>query len=226
MTKEKKQTIVLGSLFAVIAAVGAFQFMGNKPKPVDQADKKAEKPKDGDLVAANGEKKTPEQEIIESLMASATSPRDPFQPQAVLIDEETGQQGEQQPTQQVNPYDQNGGKRPDPEIGGTFGQGGFGGNNGGQSSTGGGIGPVTVDPESIPNGVGNANGLPFALRGVMIGRTKKLCILEFGDGRQMLATEGQTFGRDHETTIVSVTNEEVVLRHKGQEITLALNGGN
>lgn len=224
MTKEKKQTIVLGSLFAVIAAVGAFQFMGgSKPKPVDATEKKAEKPKDGDLVAVNGDKKTPEQVIIEQLMANASSPRDPFQPQAVLIDDNLGQQGETQPNHQVNPYDPNGGKRPDPEISGTFGQGGFNGNNGGGQTT---IEPVDPGVPGGANLTGGTNGLPFALRGVMIGRTKKLCILEFGDGRQMLATEGQTFGRDHETSIISVTNEEVVLRHKGQDIKLALNGGN
>jgi hypothetical protein len=223
MNKQKKQTIVLGALVAVIAAVGAFQFMGSKPKPVDTTEKKAEKPKDEELVAMNGETKTPEQEIIERLMATATSPRDPFAPQAVVIDN-VDQQGEQQPTQQPNQYNQNG-LKPDPEITGNFGQGSFGSNNGNQG-TGTGVGPLQVDPESLPNGVGNTNGLPFALRGVMIGRTKKLCILEFADGRQMLAVEGQSFGRDRETTIISVTNEEVVLTHKGQQINLALNGGN
>jgi hypothetical protein len=221
MNKQKKQTIVLGALFAVIAAVGAFQFMGSKPKPVDTSTKKAEKPEDGELVAANTEKLSPEQMIINSLMAAASSPRDPFQPQAVLIDDNTGQQGEQQTTQ-VNPYGPDGGKRPDPEIGGSFGQGGFGSNNGGQTT----IEPV--DP-GVPNGVnltGGTNGLPFALRGVMIGRTKKLCILEMMDGRQMLAVEGQSFGPNHETSIISVTNEEVVLRHKGEVINLPLYGGN
>lgn len=224
MNKQKKQTIVLGALVAVIAAVGAFQFMGSsKPNAVDTSAKKAEKPKDEELVAVNDETKTPEQEIIERLMATATSPRDPFAPQAVVIDN-ADQQGEPQqqerPTNYVNPYDQHGGKRPGTEITGQFPP------NGGNQGSGPGVGPLQVDPESLPNGVGNTNGLPFALRGVMIGRTKKLCILEFADGRQMLAVEGQTFGRDRETTIVSVSNEEVVLTHKGQQIHLALNGGN
>jgi hypothetical protein len=221
MNKQKKQTVVLAALVAVIAAVGAFQFMGNKPKPAAGDGPKKKAASEETLVADNTTATDPTQYVIDTLIANSATPRDPFQPQAVVLDD-PGHQGEPQPTNKVNPYDQYGGQRPDNEIGGQF-------PNHGQGS-GTGVGPITIDPALVNQGNGNTtgglNGQPFALRGVMIGRSKKLCMIELSDGRQTLISEGQSFGSELETTVVSITEEAVVLRHKGVEKTYALHGGN
>jgi hypothetical protein len=224
MNKDKKQMLVLGALVLVIVAVGAFQFMGGKPKPAAKADeKKQDKPKDETLVAENGETVDPMKAYIDSLIAGGGGPRDPFAPQAVILDEPSDHQ---QPTY-VKPVDPNGAQRPNEITGGEIepwrvnvdngqpGMGGFGGDQGNTGNGGSGVEPAPVN-----------NGMPYALRGVMLGKNKRMCMLELADGRQVLAFEGQKLGKDLETTVVEITEQYVVLSHRGKVTNLALLGGN
>ncbi len=214
MSKDKKQMIVLGALVLLVLAVGAFQFMGPKPKPAPAAAVKKDVPKDDELVAGGPEKVDPMDEYIKTLMANASSPRDPFAPQAVVFEREPGQQTPVDPprTTYRPPSEIVGPVIVNPNNGGTN-PGTFNGNN------------TTLVPDSTLKTDGT-NGMAFALRAVMIGKTKKLCILETIDGRQILITEGQSFGRNMESTVVEITEEYVVLKHLGKELKLGLNGGN
>ena len=209
MTKEKKQMVVMGALVLVVVAVGAFQFMGKKPAPVvDDSAKKSEK--QNEQVASKDE--DPEKKLHDYVIGLAdpgTPPRDPFAPQAVLIDNE-GQQGE---TTSVAPkINDPGPTMPRPEIDdpGVY-HPPFDGGEGPKP----GAGTVTIEPQHPM----------FALRGVMIGK-RRMCMMELSDGRQVTLLEGQTFGKDAETTIVQITESYVVLNHRGQNQTLPLLGGN
>jgi len=192
MTKQKKQMIVIGVLLLAVLAVGAFQFMGPKPKPVaaDDADKAKE---DQTLVAVNTI--DPVAAAIDVLLNQPGSPRDPFVPQAVLIDPEPVRQ----PHEVI--------VRPDTEI--TGGPGPW--NPGGPG------GPVTgpIGTEVIPDSA------PFTLRGVMIGR-KNLAVIELAGGRQILVAEGEKFGTD--STVLAVSENEVVIKVNGKVQTLPLGG--
>jgi hypothetical protein len=214
MKKDKKQMLVLGALVLLVLAIGAFQFMGSKPKPVAAKHSASDKPKDDPLVASVDPEKDPMKDYIEQMIATSSTPRDPFAPQAVVIDEP-----EPQPVDPgtVAPHRTDpGSTMPRPEIG--------------TGSTGGQVDPLYVDPQIVPDNGNNTapttNGQPFALTGVMIGKSKKLCMLLLRDGQQTLVREGQSFGPNMETTVVTITEEYVVLRHLGKEITLGLNGGN
>jgi hypothetical protein len=207
MTKDKKQILVLGVLFAVILAVGAFQFMGgSKPKTTAKEDDKKSDSKD---VVAQKDVKDPTEKAVEQLFMGALVSRDPFVPQAVIIDEPEGQ---------LDDPNKTGGliQRPDPMQGG---------NNGG-GTTG---GPVDVyHPPVDPNQVGlQPTDTPrdaWSLRGVMAGR-KVIAILEDHKGKQFLVKEGDTFNDGH-TTVLSITKTHVELMHNGKVTTLALLGGN
>jgi hypothetical protein len=216
MKKDKKQMLVLGALVLVVLAVGAFQFMGPKTKPVVAKDTTVDKQKDDTLVVVADPAKDPMQDYINSLIANSSTPRDPFQPQAVVIEEPTPDHpvnDPPRPTTNQRPTAEIGGpwKPIDPSAGGNFGEGGFGDP------------PTNLVPDT---GGPTTNGQPFALTSVMIGKSKKLCSLLLRDGQQTLVSEGQSFGRNMETTVVEITEEYVVLRHQGRELKLGLNGGN
>jgi len=191
MTKQKKQMIVIGVLLLAVLAVGAFQFMGPKPKPAvaEDADKAKE---DQTLVAANTI--DPVAAAIDVLLNQPGSPRDPFVPQAVLIDPEP----DRVPPQVIV-------RPPDEITGGTpVNPGGPGGSFTGQIGT-----------EVIPDSA------PFTLRGVMIGR-KNLAVIELAGGRQILVAEGEKFGTD--STVLAVSENEVVIKVNGKVQTLPLGG--
>jgi hypothetical protein len=211
MTKDKKQLAVVGVLVVAVLGIGAFQFLGAKPSPEPAA--KKESTKKGAIVADATEKADPMDLYIEKLIASSSTPRDPFSPQAVLIDEPEDTEN----STTVAPPKNDPGNMPRPEI------------DPGNWPLGPGTGPGTTAPgagiEVVPDG-DRLNGQPFALRGIMIGRTKKLCMLELSDGRQTLVLEGQSFGTNMESTVVRIAENYIVLRHLGTERTLGLNGGN
>ena len=202
MTKDKKQILVVGVLFAVILAVGAFQFMGgSKPK----AEVKEEKKDAGTEVAVKDDEKDPTEQVMEQLFQNTLVSRDPFVPQAVILDDEPE---EHQPFQQqpppmegnnggtiVQPFDPTGGVRPDIEPV----------NNGGGTE---------IEPTRDV----------WSLRGVMQGK-KTLAILEDAKGNQFLVKEGDTYNTG-QTRVLSISRERVELMHNGQVQTLALLGGN
>lgn len=216
MKKDKKQMIVLSALVLLVLAIGAFQFMGPKPKPVAAKDATLDKPKDDVLVAVADPAKDPMQAYIEEMIATSSTPRDPFQPQAVVIDDPAPDRPVNDPprpsTSQRPISEITGPWKPiDPSAGGNFGEGNFGGP------------PTNIVPDT---GGPTTNGQAFALTSVMIGKSKKLCSLLLRDGQQILVGEGQSFGPDMNTTVVAITEEYVVLRHLGREMKLGLNGGN
>jgi hypothetical protein len=153
------------------------------------------------------------QAYIEQMIATSSTPRDPFQPQAVVIDDPLPDRPVNDPPRPTN-IQRPTMPRPEFEPGGFEGQ----------------VDPIRVDPNTVPdngtNHLGPTNGQAFALTSVMIGKSKKLCSLLLRDGQQILVGEGQSFGPDMNTTVVAITEEYVVLRHLGREMKLGLNGGN
>ena len=195
MTKQKKQMIVVSVLVLAVLAIGAFQFMGPKPSPV-VADDGADGKKGEVIVAANTE--DPVRRAIGMLLDEAGSPRDPFVPQAVLIDEE---EQEHRPTPGFD-QTQFTGQRPNTEIVGPL-------NPGVPTSTDTGLEP------SLPLGT------PYALRGVMLGQ-KNLAMIELTGGRQILVEEGEQFAAG--SSVLAISEHEVVIKVNGTVKTLPLGG--
>ena len=217
MTKEKKQTLVVSVLVLAMAAIGAFQFMGPKPKAAPD-DKKDKKPKDEQLVAENAEV-DPTQAMIENLLSQPLSSRDPFTPQATLIEPPTQVVDPNQGQTQVAPPRTDPGSWTPPQteitpIDPNFGNNGFGGPNSlqGPINQGAGTGPQVA-------------AKPYALRAVMLGRIN-LCVLETANGRQVVVREGQQFGSDSEFMVVQIAEDHIVMRHRGADERLNLLGGN
>jgi hypothetical protein len=130
------------------------------------------------------------------LLNQPGSPRDPFVPQAVLIDPEP----DRVPPQVI--------VRPPDEITGGTGPWNPGVPDG---SITGQIGPPVLVPDSAP----------FTLRGVMIGK-KNLAVIELAGGRQILVAEGEKFGTD--SSVLAVSENEVVIKVNGKVQTLPLGG--
>lgn len=200
MSKDKKQILVLGVLFAVILAVGAFQFMGgSKPKVAADKDDKKDK---GTEVAVNDEKADPIKEAIVPLFTAPLVSRDPFVPQAVVLDEET-----------TDPNQNTGIIKPPPMPNG----------NNGQGYENVGVvhppvdGQIGLQPTDPPKDA-------WALRGVMMG-AKTLAILEDAKGNQFLVKEGDSFNNG-QTRVLSISKTNVQLMNNGTVTNLALLGGN
>jgi hypothetical protein len=219
MSKDKKQLVVVGVLVLVVLAIGAFQFMGMRPKPVAKEDEPKKEDK-GEIVAQN-DVQDPVKTMVEQLTGQASMPRNPFEAQAVVLEDE------KETTTQ-----------PDPEI--TNGNGNVGRPpNGYKSEIGvGGFGGAQVEPVDPTNGNGlNGNSnitngqpvqysgdAPYILRGVIIGR-KTMCMLQDAKGRDHLVREGENVpGTDH--TILSITQKEIKINYQGRVRTLVLAGGN
>jgi hypothetical protein len=194
MTKQKKQMIVVGVLLLAVLAVGAFQFMGPKPKPAAADDADVDK-KDQTLVAVTTI--DPVASAIDLLLNQPGSPRDPFVPQAVLIDPEPVRQPHEvivRPPDEITSGTEPWNPRvPDGSITGQIG--------------------TEVIPDSAP----------FTLRGVMIGR-KNLAVIELAGGRQILLAEGEKFGPGSNSIVLAVSENEVVIKVNGKVQTLPLGG--
>lgn len=194
MTKDKKQIIVVGALFAVILAVGAFQFLGPKPKPVTEDEPKGKK--EEALVAKT--EVDPTEMVINQLFSQPLAARDPFTPQAVILDDPVEQPPvEQPPVERPNPLP--GEVKPfDPGV-----------NQGGQIQ---------------PNLELTQNRDPWSLRGIIVGR-RTMAMLEDDKGNQFLVREGDQFNNGN-TRVLSISKTQVELSHNGKITTLALLGGN
>ena len=201
MNKEKKKLLVVGVLALAVVGVGAFQFMGHKPKVVAKSDKDPSKA----MLVADAAVKDPEADLkryIVPLMSPADSPRDPFTPQAVIIDEPTTQD--------------NHALIPAP--------GSIGGNREINVNGQGPKGPINPNFSQIdPNGLSLSpiNSGPV-LRGVIIGK-QNMAIIENANKEQVLVWEGKMFGN---WTVVAISDTEVVLNNQGKVMKLALAGGN
>jgi hypothetical protein len=173
---------------------------GSKPKAVVEDEKK-----DADTkVAVKEDEKDPTEQVMEQLFQNTLVSRDPFVPQAVILDEVDPEQNTgiiKPPPMEagnggtiVQPWDPTGGVRPDLEpIAG---------------------GGTEIEPTRDV----------WSLRGVMQGK-KTLAILEDAKGNQFLVKEGDSFNNG-QTRVLSISRERVELMHNGQVQTLALLGGN
>lgn len=194
MSKDKKQIIVLGALFAVILAVGAFQFLGKKPAAVAEDEPKKDSK---DLVAKNEE--DPTEMVIKQLYSQPLASRDPFVPQAVIVDDTDDQQPIVDPPVVTRPDPMQGEVRPvDPGV------------------VNGGNGQPNLEPTQTRD--------PWYLRGVILGR-KTMAMLEDDKGNQFLVREGEQFNAGN-TRVLSISKTQVELSHNGRIMTLALLGGN
>ena len=201
MSKEKKQMMVLGVLALVIVGVGAFQFLGGKPKEQSAESEKPASTTESDLVVL----KPPDSEdsLInwDRTLFGVLDKRDPFKAQAIIVDEGDDVTTKPQPVP-TNP----GPTRPKPEIG-------SGGN-------------VPVDPGS-PNDLTGGRALgepPFDVAGIIQGSHSTMAILRPDDGPQRVVSVGDSVGND--MTIVTITSSEVTVRYKGKYKTLKFRGGN
>lgn len=188
MNKDKKQIVVLVSLVAVVGAVGAFQFMKKGPTVDVVAKVEEERP----IVAATSELTVVNTMDMDALFGGTLEERDPFDPQAILLDDP--RRGTRPPGGRLtNP--------PDPEITGS-----------------GGTGPVKPGP---PNG-GTGGGLEvgpsrplgaLSLRGVIIG-PKPMAVFEGDYGRQILVGEGKRLPNG--TVVLSIAEGKVILKRNGK----------
>ena len=195
MNKEKKQIVVLVSLVAVVGAVGAFQFMSKGPSD-DIVAKVDDKPK-----AVEPTRVRPNGGSTGELFTLPMVKRDPFVPQAILIDLEddprpTGPRGTGIPTP------------PGPRN--------FGG-TGGPHPQGTGF---KKPPVPLPDRVTVEPGLSLgdvALRGVIMG-PQPMAIFEGDDGQQTLAVAGDKLPNG--ALVVSIANGKVILKQKGKTRTI------
>ncbi len=202
MSKEKKQFLVLGVLALLVCAVGAFQFMGPKSKPavVAEDDEKPVEKLEPNLVAVY--EIDPTQRALNQLMMGPQSdPRDPFAPQAVMVEEP------KQHVEQVLPPVDRVASRPRSE----FDE---------QSRI------TAVNPFDLGQGESiKAVDSDFGLLGVVIGR-RTVAVFQTEDGQFELAEVGEKVGKSDSTLVEEITDKQVTLRHRGKLRHLELRGGN
>ena len=192
MNKQKKQIVVLVSLVAVVGAVGAFQFMSKGPSE-DIVAKAEDKPKavEPTVVRPSG---TP----VDGLFAMKLDERDPFIPQAIVIDlpvdpRPTGPRGTGIPTP--------------PRFGGTGGP---------RPQNTGFVKPPVPLPDRVTVEPSLALGA-VELRGVIMGPTP-MAIFEGDDGQQTLVVAGDKLPNG--ALVVSIANGKVILKQKGKTRTI------
>jgi len=185
MTKEKKQIVVLVSLVAVVGTVGAFQFL-NKGPSAEVAAVVEEAP----VVDAGPDIAVVKPTDLGLLFGGILEPRDPFIPQAIMLDDREDdrrlivrppiRQPDTQITGPVNPFP------PD--------------------------GPIT--------GTGVRPGRPLgalSLVGVIIG-PKPMAVFEGDTGRQVLVGEGRKLPNG--AVLISIAEGKVIVRKNGKIQTI------
>lgn len=211
MTKDKKQIIVIGSLGAVLVAVGAFQFLSG-PKveiDVDSEENSAEAVEQQARDILDG--------ALTRLVPGDLSPRDPFQPVGWQAPPEPA--GVTQPTTPT--MGSGGGSRP---SGGGSGfippmnplPGGFPGLGGSFPDPNSGIGLL---PQA---GAPPISGSGYAVKGVVVG-DKPMAVFEDSAGNQRLVPLGGSI--DGDTQVTSIERGKVTVKHRGKEKTLTIEEG-
>ena len=196
MNKDKKQIVVLVSLVAVVGAVGAFHFMKKGPAEeiVAQVD---EKPAVEETTVSR-----PAIDPVISFLAGVAEERDPFVPQAIVLDDI---EDDPMPVKQILPT------RRRPEI-----------------STDGGPRPwEPLQDNRLPGkSIGLTDSQPLGsvtLQGIILGRVP-MAIFEDDSRSQELVVEGDRLKNG--ALVVKITDGEVILRQNGKISTIQFRGGN
>lgn len=212
MTKDKKQIIVIGSLGAVLVAVGAFQFLSG-PKVEIEVDAEA-----NSAAAAEQQARDVLDGALARLVPGELSPRDPFQP--------VGWQAPPQPagaTETPTPtMTSGGGSRP--SGGGSSGfippmnplPGGFPGFGGSLPDPSSGIGLL---PQA---GAPPVPGSGYSVKGVVVG-DKPMAVFEDSAGNQRLVPLGGSI--DGDTQVTGIERGKVTVKHRGKEKTMTIEEG-
>ena len=191
MTKEKKQIVVLVSLVAVVGTVGAFQFLNKGPS----AEVAAVVEEDAPVVVAGPDIVVVKGTDLGALFGGILEPRDPFIPQAIVLDD---REDDRRPI--VRPPI----RQPDPQITGN-----------------GGNGPVNPFPPDGPiTGTGVRPGRPLgalSLVGVIIG-PRPMAVFEGDTGRQVLVGEGRKLPNG--AVLISIAEGKVIVRKNGKIQTI------
>ncbi|MCH8978414.1 MAG: hypothetical protein IH945_04125 [Armatimonadetes bacterium] len=193
MNKEKKQIVVLVSLVAVVGAVGAFQFMKKEPSAKVVAENEV-KPE-----AVESTIVLPVGDPLGGLFVGMLEDRDPFIPQAILIEDPRRTTPIGLPTQ-----------RPPDQITGTAGTvqpvdpGGLNGGTG------------VIQPGNLDIGPSFRLGA-VALRGVILG-PKPMAVFEGDNGRQTLVAVGGKLPNG--AVVLSIGDGKVILKQNGKIKTM------
>lgn len=201
MSKEKKQMMVLGVLALLIVGVGAFQFLGGKPKEQAAESEKPASTTGSDLIVLKPDDSEDPWGVWTGPQFGEFNKRDPFKAQAIIVDEGDDVTKKPQPGP-TNP----GPTRPDPELG-------SGGN-------------VPVDPGS-PDDLTGGRALgepPFDVAGIIQGSRSTMAILSPDDGPQRVVSVGDKVGKY--MTIVAIHSDSVDVIYKEKIKTLNFRGGN
>jgi hypothetical protein len=215
MKDDKKKLLVVGLLFVVILAVGAFQFMGSStPAPKPEAKKTEGAAEAAEEGAEANVEKDQESDPVRQLYAMGLPARDPFAEENLpdMPGQTPAKPAEQ--TQPSKPVASNSGSRrgftpPLPPINPM--PGGFNiqpspGMNGSLPAVGGGA------PTDGPN---------YSVSGVIQGE-KNAAVISDGQGNQRLIHEGQQL--DGDSRVVSIRGDKVVIKRKNKTVTLTVGG--
>ncbi|MBL8060370.1 MAG: hypothetical protein JNK63_06600 [Chthonomonas sp.] len=194
---DKKQTIILGALGAVLLGVGAFQFIGGgggaaadtKLKPASEADNAA-------VAAAATEDRSDNQ-----YAGMPLAQRDPFAPQVPATDATAS--SPKPPAPKPNPYvplQPMPVPNPGPMVGSLPNPGGYASEN---------TGNFASNRPPVPS---------MKLSGVVIGG-RQVALIQTESGKQRTVGVGDMIGGQK---VVSISRRGVVLEGHGQRLTLTL----
>ena len=212
---DKKKIIALAVLLVIIAAVGAFQFVGGgKPEP-KKTDSKAAVKKDlndkkGTSEMANAAGAYMEGADVSPDLVSATAmtERDPFDSTTwTVIKADPKVEPVVGPKPQVNTKGQNGKQIPPFDPSGTL-----------PPVDGVGKGGAVVEPGQSLKVQGE---FAYTASGVIIG-SKPAVVLTSDSGKQMLVTLGSSI--DGDSKVVGISKNKITIRHKNKTFTVSVGG--
>lgn len=209
---DKKKKLAIGSLLAILLAIGGFQFVGGSPEPApSNKEKNADKTDSSKEAAKAGEQDNKlEGEGTALLAASALPVRDPFDGSMYQPKPEA------KPAVAPPPAQPSTGVSTRRRSGGSFSGSlpPFDPRNTLPSPTGG----ITLEPgKPMPD----ADAFGYGVSGVITG-AKPAAVMVGPNGNQLLVTEGGAI--DGDSRIVSISRGKVVVRHKNKNITLSVGG--
>lgn len=219
---DKKKMMIVGSLVAVLLAVGAFQLLAPAPKPAiaPEPDKTSVVAQSGNPADPDAEVKDPVRAKLESLLNEGVSVRDPFVPTGDIPAEALAPISKiappsADPTRQERPAagrrstgsSWDGGAAPWNPLPGSLPAAG-----GGVVPTGGGMsGQIGAGGGPTPGE--NTGGSSYKVKGTIVGNTK-MAVFEDDKGNQKLVPLGGSV--DGDTKVVGISNGKVKVRRGGR----------
>jgi hypothetical protein len=218
---DKKKLVILGSLFLVIIAVGAFQFSkgGGSEVPAEPVAKSKEASTDtestvasktGDAESENTEEGQTGEGVDPALIAAARlNPRDPFDGAAWDANRVPAQ---------VTPV-----APPQPRVAPPMRPTSMGGS---------GFKPIPIGEGALPTPEGSSTPItggklpsiedfPYTVAGTMVG-DRPCVLLTDSTGKQKLVNVGGSI--DGDSQVVSVSKGAVTVRHRGKTKTFRVSG--